>query len=110
MEHVGEPVQRRRLNTLAKALEPGDTVGIVSPAWFGGEAFLPRAHRGIATLEAFGYRVRIGTHAFNTAGHVSDTAEHRVTDIHAMFADPDVKAIIATIGGDHSCHLLPFID
>lgn len=27
-----------------------------------------------------------------------------------MFADPEVKAIIAAIGGDHSCHLLPHLD
>ena len=27
-----------------------------------------------------------------------------------MFRDPEVKAIIATIGGDHSCHLLPLLD
>ncbi len=27
-----------------------------------------------------------------------------------MFADPDIHAIVATIGGDHSCHLLPHLD
>ncbi len=27
-----------------------------------------------------------------------------------MFLDPEVKAIIASIGGDHSCHLLPLLD
>ncbi|MBA3275937.1 MAG: LD-carboxypeptidase, partial [Chloroflexia bacterium] len=49
-------------------------------------------------------------HAFNNRGHVSDTAENRVADLHAMFADPEVAAILATIGGDHSCQLLPLID
>jgi muramoyltetrapeptide carboxypeptidase LdcA involved in peptidoglycan recycling len=41
---------------------------------------------------------------------VSDTAENRAADIHAMFSDPEVKALVATIGGDHSCHLLPLLD
>jgi muramoyltetrapeptide carboxypeptidase LdcA involved in peptidoglycan recycling len=27
-----------------------------------------------------------------------------------MFADPDVRAIVTAIGGDHSCHLLPLLD
>ena len=94
----------------APALQPGDTIGIVSPSWFGGEPFVPRARRGIATLERLGFRVRVGEYAFNTTGHVSDTALNRVADLHAMFADPDVRAILATIGGDHSCHLLPHLD
>ena len=95
---------------LAPALRPGDTIGIVSPSWFGGEAFIPRARRGVATLERLGFRVRVGEHAFNSMGHVSDTAVNRAADIHAMFADPDVRAILATIGGHHSCHLLPLLD
>jgi len=101
---------QRQPTILPPALQPGDTVGIVSPSWFGGEAYRPRARRGIAQLERLGYRVRVAGHAFNHHGHVSDTAEHRVADLHAMFADPHVRAIIATIGGDHSCHLLPLID
>jgi len=92
------------------ALRPGDTIGIVSPSWFGGDAFVPRARRGIATLERLGFRVRVAPHAFNNAGHVSDTAQHRADDLHAMFADPGIHAILATIGGDHSCHLLPLLD
>lgn len=95
---------------LAPALKPGDTIGIVSPSWFGGETFVPRAQRGLAQLKRLGFQVRVGQHAFNNHGHVSDTAENRVADLHAMVADPEVKMILATIGGDHSCHLLPLVD
>ena len=91
-------------------LRRGDTIGVVSPSWYGGEAFAHRVARGVAHLEALGYTVRIAPHALNSAGYVSDTAEHRAADLHAMFADPQVRAIIATIGGDHSCHLLPLLD
>ncbi len=100
----------RRGKLLAAALKPGDTIGIVSPSWFGGDAYLPRARRGVAQLERLGFRVKVARHACNNHGHVSDTAEHRASDLHAMFADPEVTAILATIGGDHSCHLLPLID
>jgi muramoyltetrapeptide carboxypeptidase len=61
-------------------------------------------------LESLGFRVRIAPHAMNSAGYVSDAAENRTADIHAMFRDPEVKALVATIGGDHSCHLLPLLD
>ena len=57
-----------------------------------------------------GFKVKIAPHALNSIGYVSDTPENRVADIHAMFLDPEIKAIIASIGGDHSCHLLPLLD
>jgi muramoyltetrapeptide carboxypeptidase len=92
------------------ALHPGDTVGIVSPSWFGGEPFLPRLRRGIASLEAAGFKVKVADHALNSLGHVSDTPANRVADLHEMFRDPEIRMVLATIGGDHSCHLLPLID
>jgi muramoyltetrapeptide carboxypeptidase LdcA involved in peptidoglycan recycling len=95
---------------LPRALKPGDTIGIVSPSWFGGEPFVGRARRGIETLRQLGFNVRVSAHAFNNAGHVSDTAANRVDDLHEVFADPGVRAVLTTIGGDHSCHLLPLID
>ena len=61
-------------------------------------------------LESFGFRVRIAPHAMNSVGYVSETAENRVSDIHAMFRDPEVRAIVSMIGGDHSCHLLPLLN
>ncbi len=57
-----------------------------------------------------GFEVKIASHALNSRGHVSDTPENRAADLHEMFSNPEVKAIIATIGGDHSCHLLPLLD
>ncbi|MEA3337255.1 MAG: S66 peptidase family protein [Chloroflexota bacterium] len=91
-------------------LRIGDTIGVVSPSWGGGAAFPHRVERGAHQLESLGFRITYGRHAFNSSGHVSDTPENRVDDIHAMFDDPMVKAIISTIGGDHSCHLLPLLD
>ncbi|MES1184569.1 MAG: S66 peptidase family protein [Myxococcales bacterium] len=94
----------------APRLRRGDTVGIVSPSWGGAGAFPHRLERGIAQLEALGYRVKLGRHALNNHGFVSDTAQHRVSDLHELFLDPSVRLILAAIGGDHSCHLLPLLD
>ena len=93
-----------------RRLQPGDTVGIVSPSWGGAGRFPHRVERGVQYLESLGFKVRIGSHALNQAGYVSDTAQNRVHDIHGMFTDPEVKAIVAAIGGDHSCHLLPLLE
>ena len=94
----------------APRLQVGDTVGIVSPSWGGASVFPHRLERGIQQLEALGFKVKIGEHARNQRGFVSDTAENRAQDIHKMFADSEVKAIFSAIGGDHSCHLLPHLD
>lgn len=94
----------------APKLRSGDTVGIVSPAWGGAGAYPHRVELGIRHLKALGFKTKIAAHARQQRGFVSDTAENRAADIHAMFADPEVKAIIAAIGGDHSCHLLPLLD
>ncbi len=94
----------------AARLRPGDTIGIVSPSWGGAAAYPHRLENGVSFLESQGYRVRVATHARNSAGFVSGTPEARVSDIHELFADPAVTAIVASIGGDHSCHLLPHLD
>jgi muramoyltetrapeptide carboxypeptidase LdcA involved in peptidoglycan recycling len=95
---------------LPPAVKCGDTIGVVSPSWFGGERFVRRARRGIATLERLGFKVRVAPHAFENAGHVSASAAARAADLHALFASADVRMILATIGGDHSCQLLPLLD
>ena len=69
-----------------------------------------RVERGVKHLESLGFTVKIAPHALNQRGFVSDTVENRVSDLHEMFLDPDVRAIIAAIGGNHSCHLLPRLD
>ncbi len=91
-------------------LRPGDTIGIVSPSWGGAGRFPHRVENGIAYLESLGYKTRLGRHALGQHGFVSGTPENRAADIHDMFAAPEVGAIVAAIGGDHSCHLLPHLD
>ena len=91
-------------------LRLGDTVGIVSPSWGGAGKYPHRVRNGIAYLESLGFKTTIGAHALGQHGFVSDTAENRAADIHDMFRAHEVRAIIAAVGGDHSCHLLPYLD
>jgi muramoyltetrapeptide carboxypeptidase len=91
-------------------LRPGDTIGIVSPSWGGAGAYPPRVERGIRAIQELGFQARLAPHALGQAGYVSDTPVNRAADINGLFADPQVRAILAAIGGDHSCHLLPLLD
>ena len=91
-------------------LKTADTIGIVSPSWGGAGLFPHRVEQGVRHLQSLGFKVRLATHALNHRGFVSDTPENRARDIHDLYADSEIKAIIAAIGGDYSCHLLPLLD
>lgn len=91
-------------------VRPGDTIGVVAPSWCGPATFPHRVERGAAFLESLGFKVRFGRHLFGARGYVSGAPEERAADIHDMFADPEVRVVLAAIGGDHSCHLLPHLD
>lgn len=64
---------------------------------------------GYATLNPY-FKVKTAPHALNLRVYVSGTPENRVEDLHTMFRDQEVRAIVASIWGDHSCHLLPILD
>ncbi len=91
-------------------LRSGDTISVVSPSWGGAGAFPHRVEQAIEQVHALGFQVRLAPHALNQHGHVSDLPENRAQDINQMFADPRVKMILAAIGGDHSCQILPHLD
>jgi len=95
---------------LPERLYPGDTIGIVSPSWGGAGLFPHRVDLGIRQIEALGFKARLAKNALHSLDYVSDTPERRAEDLHEMFSDPTVKAIVSAIGGDHSCHLLPLLD
>lgn len=94
----------------ARSLRPGDTIGVISPSWGGAGLYPERCEAARRQLQALGFELRFARHARNQRGYVSDTPEHRASDVHELFADPGVAAIVAAIGGDHSCQLLPHLD
>ena len=91
-------------------IREGDTVAIVSPSFGAVGQFPHRTERGLAYLESLGLRVRLMSHAAETAGWVSSSAGSRVADIHEAFSDDQVTAIVCGIGGNHSNQLLPLLD
>ena len=88
----------------------GDTIGLLTPSAPAAGRFPRRYARGIDQLERMGFKVREARHTTAIAGHVSASAQERVEDLHEMFEDPDVRAIVSTLGGGHTCQMLPHID
>src|ERR1043166_6514782 len=88
-------------------LRSGDLIGVVAPAGAVDESALDT---GVRLLERAGFRVRLGTAARSKAGFLAGSDRERVADLHGMFRDPEVKAILAARGGYGSGRLLPLID
>ncbi len=89
-------------------LRPGDTIGLVAPAnpWANRSDLL----RGIAALEAWGLRVKLGDHVDDRHGYMAGRDEDRAADLNAMWRDPEVRAIACLQGGYGSPRLVPLLD
>lgn len=90
-------------------LLPGDTIGIIAPSR-PIENIRKEIEEGIATLEQLGFKVKKGKNMEKKFYFSAGTAEERVNDIHEMFADPEIKAIICATGGSSANQLLELID
>jgi len=92
-------------------LNPGDKVASVSPSWGGPSKFPQRYQAGVRQLEAeFGLEVVEMPHTLSDADWLYRNPEARAADLMQAFSDPSIKGIIATIGGNDSIRLLPYID
>lgn len=93
-----------------RRLRQGDTVAVVSLSSAAAHDFPHRFDAGVRQLaEALGVEVRTMPHA-RSAADVLDSPERRVDDLHAALADPEVHAIVSSIGGEDSIRLLPLLD
>jgi muramoyltetrapeptide carboxypeptidase len=84
-------------------LRRGDLVGVMTPG-FGVRARSLRA--GIGRLEALGFRVVLGPHALDRDGYLAGPDDARASDLNALIADRDIRAIWFARGGYGSARLL----
>ena len=92
-------------------LGPGDKVAAITLSWGGPGTFLHRYQAGKQQLEQeFGVTVVETRHALRDADWIWRNPQARADDLMQAFADPSIKAIISTIGGDDSIRILPFLD
>lgn len=100
----------RNNNLLPEKLKPGDLIGIVSPSEPLRAEQETHYAAGVAWLERQGFTVREGNHVRVASSGKPPAAAQKAEDINGMFADPEVKAIICSQGGDSAQECLPYID
>jgi len=89
-------------------LKRGDTVGIICPSSaIDGELPFMLAQE---TFEALGFNVKWGKHAHERLGHLAGNDKGKLDDLHGMFRDEQVKAIVCMRGGSGAARLLDKID
>ncbi|MCM2129603.1 S66 family peptidase [Larsenimonas rhizosphaerae] len=91
-------------------LEPGALIGFFSPS-SPATAFAPdRTRRAIQYLTQQGYRVKAGHLTGNSDGYRAGSIKARADEINTLVRDPEVRVLMATIGGHNSNALLPYLD
>ena len=91
-------------------LSPGDTIGVIAPSDPVAPEYGGRLQEGKAVLEALGLKVIFGKHIQGTSLGYSAKPKEKAADLHAMFSDPQIKAIICAQGGDTANAPLHLLD
>ncbi len=91
-------------------LKKGDGIRIVSPATSMSVMTDENINAAKTKLEELGFCVSFSEHSKEINEFDSSSIESRVRDLHEAFADPDIKAILTTLGGFQSNQLLRYLD
>lgn len=94
-------------------LLPGDTIGLISPSG-------PTTADGTTTpetvelarrrLHGAGFRTVLAPHAMDVRGYLAGADADRISDLHAMFSDPNINGILCIRGGYGAHRLLDRLD
>ena len=88
-------------------LRPGDRVAVVSPS-FAAPALFPAVHE--QALRRIRSELGLEPVEFPTTRRFGAAPADRAADLMAAFADPEIRAVFATIGGDDQITVLPHLD
>ncbi|MEZ5352736.1 MAG: LD-carboxypeptidase [Bryobacteraceae bacterium] len=91
-----------------RALEPGDTVGVIMPS-----THVPdpdRLAEVARTVEFFGLVLKPGSYLGRRTWNFAQSIEQRVNELHELFRDPEVKAVMPVRGGYGTMQFLDRID
>ena len=88
-------------------LRQGDGVGIIAPA---GPVEPSEIEPAISLLESLGFRVCLGPHVYERKAYLAGDDETRLADLHEMFRNDEVRAILCARGGYGIHRILEKID
>ena len=92
-------------------LNPNDKIATVSLSWGGPSVFPHRYETGKKQLQdEFRLQVIEMPNTLKPADWLHKNPKARADDLMEAFADPTIKGIFATIGGEDSIRLLPFVN
>jgi len=92
-------------------LNKGDTIAVLSPSKGLPSKYPHIFDNGIKNIkEKFGLKIKEFPTAKMDLNKLYEHPELRAKDINDAFADKEIKAIIASIGGDDSIRILKYID
>ena len=98
-------MSQKKLSSPPK-LHPGDRVAIVSPSWAGAGVF-PDVHElGLRRLID---ELDLVPVEYPTTRQVDASPQERARDLNAAFVDPEIRAIMAVIGGSDQITVLPHL-
>src|SRR6476620_3830767 len=96
-----------QLKLSAPKLNAGDRVAVISPS-FAAPGFAPAVHeQAMRRLTSATGLIPV---EFPTTRKLGSSPGERAADINAAFADPSIRAILATIGGDDQITVVPHLD
>ena len=99
------PLRRKTLKP--PALKRGDLIALFNPSGFADDALIQRS---TSNLERLGFRVMQSAHIRASRGNTAGTIGQRLTDLHALFENREVRALWAARGGSGTAQILPYID
>lgn len=86
---------------------PGDRVAVLSPS-FAAPAVAPAIHeQGLRRLTEVTGLIPV---EYPTTRRLDALAKDRAADLNAAFADPSIRAVLATIGGEDQITVVPHLD
>lgn len=104
-QRLRRPVHQKRIKP--PALRRGDLVALFNPSGFADDALIQRS---TVNLETQGFRVMHAAHLRASRGNTAGTIGQRLTDLHALFSNREVRALWAARGGSGTAQILPYID
>jgi muramoyltetrapeptide carboxypeptidase len=90
-----------------RAIQPGDTIGVVAPSYAPRPGWLMR---GVRALEQAGYGVVLDTEIEQMRRFLRREDERRAENFMGMWLDPRVKAVIGGTGGYGATRMLPYLE
>lgn len=88
-------------------LKPGDKVGVIAPA---GPVKESELQTGISLLQSLGFQVSLSPHLYDEQDYLAGEDAGRLHDLHMMFQDEDIKAVLCARGGYGTMRLLDRMD